>query len=157
MTAKKNLALLVAVVFFLAGCANQVQTNSTLAQEPPRTPSADELCFPKKCVQIERALTAQEQSRGLMFREGISQDDGMLFVFPNEGRRFFWMKNVSFPIDIIWVSSDKTVAGISKATPCESDPCPTYPSPEGVKYVVEVASGFSEKNGVVIGTRVLFS
>lgn len=157
MIAKKHFTLFALAIFFFAGCANQVQTNNTTLQEPPQVPAQDELCFPEKCIQIERALTPQEQARGLMFRSGISEDDGMLFIFPNEGRRFFWMKNVSFPIDIVWLSADKKVSGITRAEPCDSDPCQTYPSPEGVKYVVEVTSGFSKKNSVVVGSKVVFS
>ncbi|MDO8634449.1 MAG: DUF192 domain-containing protein [archaeon] len=151
------------MVFLLSGCTNRFQANTAKDAapqqiiEPEKALPAGELCFPQKCISIERATTPQEQARGLMFRESISDDGGMLFIFPNEGRRFFWMKNVSFPIDMLWLDGEKKVAGITSAKPCASDPCQTYPSPEGVKYVVEVAGGFSKKNGVVVGTQVVFS
>ena len=149
--------ILVLALFFIVGCANTLQTDTTTPNEQLQPPAIDELCFPNKCIVIERALTPEEQARGLMFRTGIAEDEGMLFSFPNAGQRFFWMKNVSFPIDIIWLDAGKKVAGITRAEPCTADPCQTYPSPEGVKYVVEVASGFSEKNGVIAGTEAVFS
>lgn len=144
-------------LFLLAGCANTPQTNTPAPKEQLQQPAIDELCFPDKCIVIERALTPEEQARGLMFRTGIAEDEGMLFIFRDAGQRFFWMKNVPFPIDIIWLDEGKKVTGITRAEPCVADPCRTYPSHGKVKYVVEVASGFSEKNGVIAGTQAVFS
>lgn len=143
------------MAFVFSGCIAQPLQDPF--SQPSNLAGENGLCFPEKCITIERADDPAEQTRGLMYREGISENEGMLFLFQNEGRRFFWMKNVSFPIDIIWLSADKKVLGITNADPCTADPCPSYPSPEGVKYVLEVASGFSQKNNLTIGTEVVFS
>ena len=92
-------------------------------------------------------------SLGLSGKKAIKDDEGMLFVFEKPGNYGFWMKDMKFPIDIIWISKDFSVIGIEKNLKPE-----TYPKIFGrdfiSKYVLEVRSGFSDENEVKIGEPV---
>ena len=105
----------------------------------------------------ELAVTDEEKRIGLMFRERINSDQAMLFVFEKEGIFPFWMKNVKFPIDIIWLDKEKRIIHIeSRVPPCEKQPCPSYVSSKPAMYVLEVKAGSAEKNKLRIGDRIDF-
>lgn len=91
-------------------------------------------------------------------KDALAENEAMLFVFSNEGEHTFWMKNMKFPIDIIWINSDKTVVHIEhNLQPCGYDLlCPTYKPGQDSLYVLETVGGFAEKHDVVQGTRVQF-
>jgi len=112
-----------------------------------------------KILLTELALTPESQGRGLSGRISLQEDESMLFVFDQPGRYPFWMKDMNFPIDIIWIAGtdfrDLRVVYIKrKATP-ESFP-ETFVSREDAKYVLEVESSFSEKNNLREGDKVEF-
>jgi len=123
--------------------------------------SSDEkaILFPSGAVIVaELADTPETREKGLMFRESLPKGGGLLFIFEVAKPYRFWMKNCKFPIDIIWINEAKEVVYIAKdAPPCTGDPCPTYgPKNEAALYVLEVAAGFSVKEGVKIGTKLQF-
>lgn len=91
------------------------------------------------------------RSRGLMYRAAPSP---MLFIFSDSSVKSFWMKNVKFPLDIIWIDADKKILGWDRMLPCESEPCKIYNSPGQIKYVLEVEAGFAEKNKIKVGSAV---
>ena len=106
-------------------------------------------------VYVELAETPDEVTIGLMHRESLDEDAGMLFIFEDEDFRYFWMKNTLIPLDMIFIDSTLTIVDIKKdVQPCEADPCPLYPSADIAMYVLEVNAGFSEKNGIGIGDKV---
>ncbi|MEW6320935.1 MAG: DUF192 domain-containing protein [Acidobacteriota bacterium] len=112
-------------------------------------------------VAVEVVATPESRQRGLMFREHLPQDRGMVFVFPEPGYYPFWMKNTLIPLDMIWLDARRTVVAIAASVPpCKADPCPTYaPVVDGkavgnAVYVVEVASGFARRHGVKVGDRL---
>ena len=108
-----------------------------------------ELCFNEKCIEIEIMQSPEERALGLMYRQKISEDQGMLFIFDQPLKVNFWMKNVQFSIDMIFIDETNTIVHIEKnVPPCHKDPCPTYSSISEVKYVVEVVSGFCDKFNV---------
>ena len=102
------------------------------------------------------ADTPEKRSLGLMFRKRLPPDEGMLFVFEEERRHSFWMKNMNFSLDIIWIDRDKRIVDIKAGLkPC-SGHCQSYvPAQESV-YVLEVNSGFADRHQVKIGQRVIF-
>jgi uncharacterized membrane protein (UPF0127 family) len=105
-------------------------------------------------VTVELAQTAAEQERGLMFRERIGQDEGMLFVFPEDGERVFWMKNTLIPLDMIFIDGLGRIVGlVARAEPRTETP---RRSGGPCRYVLEVAGGFADEHGVKIGDRVVF-
>lgn len=92
-----------------------------------------------------------------MFRESLCPDCGMLFVFPRQERYAFWMKNMRFPLDFIWIGEDKKVSAIiTDVPPCSGDYCPTVASGEKVKYVLEVNAGFAAKHNIKVSDKVKF-
>lgn len=110
-------------------------------------------------IKVELALTEREHSRGLSGRASLANDAGMLFVFAQPGKYSFWMKEMNFPIDIIWLSEDLKVMYIKKDARPESYPesyAPDYAPEQSSKYVLEVVSGFSDKNNLKVGESVEF-
>jgi uncharacterized membrane protein (UPF0127 family) len=109
-------------------------------------------------VVVEIAHSPEERSQGLMFRESLPENSGMLFIFDEEAVRTFWMKNTLIPLDMIFIDSGMSIIHIEKdVRPCESDPCSTYSSQLPAQYVIEVNAGFSEKNSMDIGDSLEFS
>lgn len=104
-------------------------------------------------IKVDLALTPLEQERGLSGRKELQGDEGMLFVFPTPGKYYFWMKDMKFAIDIIWVGEDLRVIYIKKDAQPASFPKLFGPALDA-KYVLEVTSGFSDKNNVKVGDRV---
>lgn len=109
-------------------------------------------------IKVDLALTKDAQSMGLSGREGLDSDEGMLFVFKYSLSHPFWMKDMNFPIDIIWISEDLKVVYIKKDARPELYPEIYEPKGEEQysRYVLEVVSGFSDKNNLKEGDRVEF-
>lgn len=103
---------------------------------------ADRVCFKRSCFDVEVAITADERQRGLMDRETLDSETGMLFIFPREDIYPFWMKNTLIALDMIWLDRDRKVVHIEKgAKPCENEPCPQYIPLAEALYVVEFNAG----------------
>jgi uncharacterized membrane protein (UPF0127 family) len=104
------------------------------------------------------ALTPEEQSTGLAIKETMKENEGMLFVFDTPKKYSFWMKDMKFPIDIIWLDSKKKIVHIEdRLEPCVFLlPCPSYAPTTDSLYVLEVVSNFTNKHEVRIGDQVLF-
>lgn len=105
-------------------------------------------------VNIEVADDNSERMRGLMFREKLDDNSGMLFIFDHEDYRTFWMKNTLVPLDIIFISKQHEIVDIKYATPCREDPCKHYPSSKPAKYVLEVNGNFTTNNNIKIGDQI---
>jgi len=104
-------------------------------------------------IEIEIADDADKRTRGLSGRANLAQNHGLLFIFDTFGNYGFWMKEMNFPIDVIWIDENWRVADISKNASPESYPQVFLPS-RPIKYVLEVNAGWSEKNNLKIGTIV---
>lgn len=100
----------------------------------------------------EVAESDESQTRGMMWRKELAKDKAMIFIFPNEQVRSFWMRNTLIPLDIIFISAEKKIVGIA------AEAAPQTLSHRSVgaasKYVLEVAGGWCEKAGVRAGSRV---
>ncbi len=115
-----------------------------------------QVCFKDNCFTVELAVTAQERTRGLTFREKLDSDKGMLFIFGNEGEYSFWMENTLIYLDIIWINKDKEVVFISKnAQPCKSDPCLTINPDKKAQYILELNGGITDKIGLGVGDKII--
>ena len=100
---------------------------------------------------VEVADDETERSRGLMFRQSLPDDRGMLFIFEATGQRGFWMKNTPLPLDLIFVAESGRVVAIRHGEPfSEETVAPIYP----VRFVLELKAGTARKHGVRIGTRL---
>jgi uncharacterized membrane protein (UPF0127 family) len=108
-------------------------------------------------VEAELAYTNESRSRGLMYREYLAPDAGMLFIFEISEPQSFWMKNTKIPLDLIWLNERKEVTYFVTAEPCKNDPCPSYLPMQKAKYVLEVNAGFVKKNGLKLGSQLEFT
>ncbi len=105
----------------------------------------------------EVADSTVKRMKGLMFRDELAPDRGMLFVFKQPEKKSFWMRYTRIPLDIIFIDQDKRIVNIREAEPCRSTPCPRYPSRGRVRYVLEINRGLSDTYGFRPGTSVDFS
>lgn len=104
---------------------------------------------------VELAVERADRRRGLMHRSGLAAGRGMLFVYPDEASRAFWMKNVSFPIDILFLDGAGTLVALTRrAPPCRKSPCPMYRSDAPTCYVLELPAGTAERLDLDIGERL---
>ena len=104
------------------------------------------------------AATDEQQIKGLSVKDSLAENEAMLFVYDNEAEYTFWMKDMKFPIDIIWIDANKTVVHIEHdLQPCSSELlCPSYKPIDDSLYVLETVSGFAEKHDIAKGTPVDF-
>ncbi len=104
------------------------------------------------------AATDEQRTKGLSVKDRLDENEAMLFLFDYEAQHTFWMKNMKFPIDIIWIDSDKTVVYIEhNVKPCTSELfCPIYKPDHDSLYVLETIGSFAEMHGIVKGTMVEF-
>jgi hypothetical protein len=110
-----------------------------------------------KSVTAELAVTDEERARGLMFREKVLADQGMLFVFDREDVHVFWMKNTLVPLDMVWLDGDRRVIHIAAdVPPCQEDPCPSYGPGSPARYVLELRAGEAARHGLRPGDRLQF-
>jgi uncharacterized membrane protein (UPF0127 family) len=119
---------------------------------------AIQVCKDKShCILAEIAATPEARLLGLMFRDNLPEDSGMLFVYPQSNYWNFWMKNTKMPLDIIWLDETRRVVHIVyKAQPCMSKPCLIYASMYRAAYVLELSSGVSKKWQLNIGDQLIF-
>ena len=106
--------------------------------------------FDNVSFDVEVAQTQEERQKGLMFRESMPDNRGMLFVFEKDGPLAFWMKNTLIPLDMIFIDENLTVVDVLAAVPCKEDPCPNYKS-HG-RYVLEINAGLAGKHGIKNGS-----
>lgn len=105
-------------------------------------------------VSVEVASNPETRQRGLMFREQLAPDEGMLFLFEEPQHLTFWMHNTYLPLDMIFINSNLTVIGVvENAAPLTDD---SRSAPGLSQYVLEVNATFARRYGVGAGTRVKF-
>lgn len=105
-------------------------------------------------LEVEIAETDAARARGLSGRAALSENQGMLFVFDEPGQYGFWMKDMNFPIDIVWINEDWHIVGVTAEISPESYPEAFYP-PRPIKYALEVNAGFTVTHRLTIGTPVV--
>lgn len=104
------------------------------------------------------AVTNDQQVKGLSVKDHLKENEGMLFVYEQPTRQAFWMKDMKFPIDIIWLDNARKVIHIEHSLePCPSDiDCPKFIPSAAALYVLETIAGFSNRHDVKIGTQIDF-
>ena len=105
-----------------------------------------------KQVFVEIPETKEDFLKGLMFRDFLPENQGMLFIFDDEKNQNFWMKNTLIPLDLIFISEKKVITNIIPAEPCTQDPCEIYGSK--ALYVLEVNKDFTKNNDIQPGQKV---
>lgn len=126
-----------------------------LSASSPTTELTGTVTFGDTSIQVEVADTDAERTQGLSDRPSLADGEGLLFVFPEDTSPGFWMKDMHFPIDIIWISSSGVILGIEKNIAPETFPEAFFP-PAPVRYVLEVPGGFSNAQRIEIGENATF-
>jgi uncharacterized membrane protein (UPF0127 family) len=102
-------------------------------------------------VEVEVASTPQERALGLMGRVSLLPDQGMLFIYPEEAERSFWMKNTPLPLSIAFIGEGGRIVHITDMTPLNEDP---VPSQHPAMYALEMTKGWFESHGVKVGQSI---
>jgi uncharacterized membrane protein (UPF0127 family) len=149
----KPLAVFAAAFLLLCACGSKTSEIDGL--------NTTEITFPNgKAVVAETMLRDVDQMRGMMFRDSLAKDRGMLFVHPKEENVPYWMYQVRIPLDIIWMDHDRKIVEISANTPaCTSNTsrdCPSYGGHEKARYVLELAGGGAGMYGLHVGDTLNF-
>jgi len=150
------------VILLAIGCSNPAPmastTNGDSASAPAPAASGPHVVFPDGfVVAVEIAADDERRAQGLMYRDRLDPGQGMLFLFPEENVLSFWMKNTRIPLDMIFLDSDRRIAGIvESAPPCKFDPCPSYGPNAIARYVLEVGGGQAKAHGLKKGDVLQF-
>jgi uncharacterized membrane protein (UPF0127 family) len=141
-----SIALLLAAV----ACASRKGT----AEPQPATPRVVVVTASgaQHVVNVELARTPEARSRGLMYRESLAPDAGMLFVFDESTRQSFWMRNTLIPLDMIFIDDTGRIVGIVERA--EPQTLTGRGVNEPSRYVLEVNGGWSAAHGVAPGDTV---
>jgi uncharacterized protein len=105
-------------------------------------------------IRVEVADSSDERSRGLMFREEMPPDAGMVFLWEDPTSGGFWMKNTLIPLSIAFWNGEGRILAILDMEPCEEDPCPVYYPGVAWTGALEVNQGFFDRLGIEVGDRV---
>lgn len=123
--------------------------------------SSSTVCLDNNCFNVELAKTPAQREKGLMNRENLDKDKGMLFIFDQEGIYPFWMKNTLISLDIIWIDSDNRIVFIGQnIQPClpaqagKSLICPSVIPNAKAKYVLEINAGMAKEIGLKPGDEL---
>lgn len=108
-------------------------------------------------VFLSVADTEEELIQGLMYVDGLKENEGMLFLFGMPDYRAFWMKNMKIPLDILFLYENKLVTIYKNIPACKKMPCPIYKSTQKSDTVLELKAGFCEKYNVKIGDPIKFT
>ena len=159
MKLKINFSL--ALLILLSSCTSLTSTGKTVAnaseeikqgQTLPVTATAE---IGGKIIQLEVAQTPEQQAIGLMFRESLGDNQGMLFPFEYERNARFWMKNVPIALDMIFLNGDRIVGIEANVPGCNSTPCPIYGPKALVDGVIELRGGRAEELGIKVNNKIL--
>lgn len=141
-------ALLLAAVSALIGCGNAA----------PSTPKRMSIELAGQTFTMDLALTNAQIRRGLMGVESLPDDRGMLFVFPDEQRRSFWMKNCLIPLDAIFLDSDGRIVSIRHMSPPPPDrpdyALQRYSSRWPAQFAIEIRGGLADELGLETGQQL---
>lgn len=107
-------------------------------------------------IKIEIANTPELKYQGLSGRKSLCANCGMLFIFKNKTRPTFVMRQMYFPLDIIWIEDDSIKQIDKNLSPEGEQPINFYQSQEDVNYVLEVNAGYSDKNNIKVGDKIEF-
>lgn len=139
----KKFALMLVISFILSGCAIEQQISK--------------VCVDQTCFNVEIADSKEERKQGLMYREHLNQDKGMLFIFTKEDIHPFWMKNTLIPLDMIWIDEKMEIVSIfPNAQPCKTKNCESIRPLKKAMYVLEINGGVAAEKGIELHDKVRF-
>lgn len=145
-----RLALFVAVAF-LTACSEPTTRPEDIGTRLITMPGGQK-------VRVEVKIRSEDIMRGMMFREKLDPDRGMMFLHKPPGKYAYWMYQVKIPLDIIWMDEQGNIVEISPNTPpcphASAIQCPVYGGSQKAQVVLELAAGMAAKYGLATGMRV---
>lgn len=107
-------------------------------------------------IHVDLAITPDQQAKGLSIKNSLNDSEGMLFPFDKPGDYSFWMKDMKFPIDILWIDTSNKIVHIEKnLQPCIFFLlCPSYSPHSNSKYVLEINADLTTRNNITVGDSV---
>ena len=146
------IAVCCTIVALLTSCSNNEEADR-FRLRAVTMPSGDK-------IYAELAIEDIELMRGLMFRDSLAKDRGMLFLHNKMGRYPYWAFQVRIPLDIIWLDNKKTVVEVlANVPPCastKSSDCRTFGANQDAQFILELAAGGAAKLGAVVGSKIDF-
>ena len=112
------------------------------------------MSLPETKLDVEIVSTKEEVEQGLSGRISMQEKEGMFFVFPSMGEYSFWMKDMNFPLDLVWISDEGRVVSISSDVATSTYPKKIFKNDAYAKYVLEMNAGTARKFGLFLGTSV---
>jgi uncharacterized membrane protein (UPF0127 family) len=142
MTILLAVLLVIALIIYFATAKGEKRRVTLISQDGSSVP-----------LEAEFANSTATRAKGLMGRASLGENEGMLFIFSQEGFYQFWMLNTSIPLEAIHVSENGTVVDIIEMDPCGLNitSCRLYSPRAPAKFVLEVNQNFSKRHGIVIG------
>jgi len=120
--------------------------------------SVDKQCnsisIEKENLCVELAISQREKSKGLMYRKDLSNTDGMLFIWKNEGRRCMWMKNTYIPLDLGFFREDLTLIEVRDLSPRSLE---SVCSSEPAKYALELPNGWFSSHNIENNSKLVIN
>lgn len=128
----------IGLLIIISGCTKKDQENTTIN-------------INNKIINIEIADTWPKRVEGLSGRDSLCAECGLFFIFDSKDTYSFWMKEMNFSIDIIWIDDDKIVYIVENAQPPNGDNIPSYMPLAQADKVLEVNAGFVQENNIKVG------
>ena len=155
------------LLLVILGCSNadRVPLDPTVANtasfSPTKThlPLGPSVVFDGAVFAVEMVDTPEGREQGLMGREKLGSDQGMLFIYELDTLPNFWMKGMLIPLDIGWIDADGVVAKVDREVPpsfANSNPLLYFP-PSPIRYVLEIQAGRAASAGISVGSIARFS
>ena len=142
--------VLIYPVLFLAGCGSKTSPMEDLLTREVTLPGGH-------IIRAETAVDTRDMMRGLMFRDSLAPDHGMLFVHPVSGNYGYWMYQTNIPLDMIWMDQNhRIVELVENAPPCKTaaSKCPHFGGREAARFVLELNGGSIRKFGIRKGQTI---
>ena len=133
-------------------CLLFASTTSVLVASQQDAPAV-RLCGHRSATEL--ATHGASRAPGLVLRTELAADHSMLFVFPQDDQRWFWMRSTPIPLDILYFDGNRGLVSVqANVPPCRADPCPSYPDNRPARYVLEFPGGTAERIGAVVGDEL---
>jgi uncharacterized membrane protein (UPF0127 family) len=150
--------LLLSVVFFFSSmygyrCFVEKVCESEIIERVVRPDTT--VLMPKGAIVAEVASTKTARALGLSGRTKMKDSEAMLFIFDVPGKYGFWMKDMNFPLDIVWINNNGVIVWIERNATPESYP-KAFMNQADASYVLEMNAGLSEKFGLYLGSKIKF-
>lgn len=145
-------SVILCAALLLAGCGEESRTGTALAAQAVTLPGGQR-------IEVEVVYKQEDMAQGMMFRDHLAPDRGMLFLHAQPGEYSYWMYNCKIPLDIIWMDERRRITEISANTPPCAGPastCPHYGGNVPSQFVLELAAGMAAEYGLKPGDEIRF-